>query len=157
MKRALLLLYALVLTLAAAAQKEEDFASRYMALFGDKRCLTCKTISPKMMERIMRLDTVDGDATARAVIAQLRGIRILTAEDDDNARQLFEEAEELARRNRRRYVLHSRCDNQVVYVRRRGRMLVELVALRLKDNRHFSLLDFTGNMSENIIEQILDI
>ncbi|MBQ8277875.1 MAG: DUF4252 domain-containing protein [Bacteroidaceae bacterium] len=157
MRRLILLSLAGLLALAAAAQRDQDFAARFMALYGDRHCLTCKTISPKMMERIMKLNAVGESAQAKAVLAQLKGIRIVTSEGEDSARHLFDEAEELAQRNNKRYKPYSKRENLSVYVRKRGKTLVELVAVRLKDSKHFSLLDFTGNMSEDIIGQILEI
>lgn len=157
MRRLALLLTTLVLALTAAAQREQDFASRYMALHGDNHALACRTISPKMMERIMELESVGGDKPVRDVLTQLRSIRILTADEGADARRLFDYAEELARRNAKRYHPYARRENLSVYVRRHGRTLVELVAVRLKGDAEFSLLDFTGNMSEDIVEQILRI
>ena len=78
--------------LPAAAQRGEDFASRYMALYGDRAALACKTISPAMMERIMKLDTVRHDAGTRRVFAQLRSIRFVTAPDTALTRQLYAQA-----------------------------------------------------------------
>ena len=68
MRRWILLSLAGLLALAAAAQREQDFAARFMALYGDRHCLTCKTISPKMMERIMKLNAVGESAQAKAVL-----------------------------------------------------------------------------------------
>lgn len=157
MKRLTALLTTFMLVLAACAQREHDFASHYMERYGRSHNLSCKTVSPKMMERIMELESIDGDRPVREVLSQLRTGRILTAGDTADARQLFDYAAELARRNAKRYRLYAQRDNLSVYVRRHGRAIVELVAVRLKGETDFSLIDFTGNMSEDIIEQILRI
>ena len=157
MRTLLVLLLALAGLLPAAAQRGEDFASRYMALYGDRAALACKTISPAMMERIMKLDTVRHDAGTRRVFAQLRSIRFVTAPDTALTRQLYAQAEDLARHNRRRYAAYAERDNLSIYVRRRGNVLLELVVLLVDEKRQFNILNFTGTMSEDFIRQVLNI
>lgn len=55
MKRTLSLLLVMLLSLTAWAQNEQDFASRFMALYAKGTTLTCTTVSPLMMERMLHL------------------------------------------------------------------------------------------------------
>lgn len=157
MRIVLTLLLVLAGLLPAHAQREEDFASRYLSLYGKHDALVCKTISPAMMERIMKLDTVRHDADARRVFAQLKSIRFVTAPDTARTRELFAKAEDLARHNRRRYSAYAERDRLSIYVRRRGDVLLELVVLLVDPERQFNILNFTGTMSEDFIRQVLDI
>ncbi len=157
MKAFLTLLLAFAALLPVRAQREEDFASRYMSLYGDEGGLTCKTISPAMMERIMNLDTVRRDADALRVFAQLKSIRFVTAPDTSLTRELYGKAEELARHNSRRYTAYATRDHLSIYVRQRGKVLLELVVLLVNAESQFNILNFTGTMSEDFIRQVLTI
>lgn len=159
MKRLLiLLLLAAGTALAAMAQREQDFAARFNTLYGERYDLELRTISPQMMERILRLDDVENNDRAASVLSQLKSIRILTAgRTAAEAESLFAMAEALADKNRRRYRLHAHAAGQSVYTRRHGNQLVELVVIRVKDPHTFYLIDLTGNMSDDIISQILSI
>ncbi len=70
---------------------------------------------------------------------------------------MFQKANALAQRNKRRYTLYARSENASIYTRRHGEQLVELVAIRLAEGQTFSLLNLTGNMSDDFIKQILEI
>lgn len=160
MKRLLLFCLAFAgIILTAAARGEEDFASRYVALYGDDYELSCKTISPQMMERIMESEgSGDHSVLPREVLSQIKSIRILTGGTDAvQAKELFEKAEKLARRNKRRYTAQAQTDSQNIYTRRHGDQLVECVLVRVKDQKTFYMLSLTGNMSDNFLQQILKI
>lgn len=156
MKRlALLLILIAGAALSAAAQGEQDFAARFAAIYGKTYNLRQRTISPQMMDRILQLDNVEHDDRRAGVVAQLKSIRILTGgKNTAEAGALFAKAEDLAERNRRRYDLHTQADSYSVYTRHHGRRLVELVVISVKDARTFMLIDLTGNMNDDIIDQI---
>ncbi len=159
MKRIFTILLLLVtLPLAVIAGREQDFSSRFISLYGAEHELSCKTISPKMMEKIMQLDSVEANAQALQILAQLKSIRILTCNNEgDESQQLFEKAITLAKRNKRRYKSYTQTDDMTIYTRRHGKRLVELVVVQLKEKQMFQLLNFTGNMSDEFIHQVLAI
>lgn len=43
------------IAIAAQAQNEQDFASRFMSLYAHQSTLQCTTVSPLMLERMMQL------------------------------------------------------------------------------------------------------
>ena len=67
LKYILLTLITCMLTLTASAQKEEDFASRYMTLYAQGTSLECTTLSPDMMELILGLPSVEGNGLAKEI------------------------------------------------------------------------------------------
>ena len=75
------LLLALVAAVAARAQGggEQDFASRFMSLYGKGRAVECTTVSPLMLERMMQLPDVEGDSHTREVLKQLKSIRLVSS------------------------------------------------------------------------------
>ncbi len=152
------LFLSLLVATRAAATGEQDFAARFLSLYNAAGSLTCKTISPQMMERILSLKAVESNKQALQVISQLKSIRIIGGgENAAEARDLFQKANALAQRNKRRYTLYARSENASIYTRRHGEQLVELVAIRLAEGQTFSLLNLTGNMSDDFIKQILEI
>ena len=107
-----------------------------------------------MMEKVMKLDDVENDKATRQVLSQLKSIRIVSAKEDSE--QLFAKAQTLARQNRQRYKPYATGEGSDIYTRRRGKTIVELVVITKKDG-HFSLLNFTGNMSPGFIESVKNI
>ena len=77
LKYILLTLITCMLTLTASAQKEEDFASRYMTLYAQGTSLECTTLSPDMMELILGLPSVEGNGLAKELLSQLKSIGVV--------------------------------------------------------------------------------
>ncbi len=148
-----LLLLSVWLSLPLAAQREQDFASRYMSLYGGSADLTCTTISPLMMEKMMKLDRLDGNDSLRQVLAQLRSIRVVTGRRTAEAEDLLKKSRELALTNHKRYKLYAEADEKSIFVRTRGKVTVEIV-LMLKAGGTFVLTDLTGNMTRSFIEEL---
>lgn len=153
-KRILLTAIIALTAIAASAQSGQDFSTRFMQLYSDSHPLNCKTISPSMMEKVMRLDNVEKDKTTQQVLSQLKSIRIVSAKED--ADQLFSKAQTLAKQNRQRYRPYASGGGSDIYTRKRGKTIVELVVI-MKKGGHFSLLNFTGNMSPGFIEKVRSI
>lgn len=144
----------MLLSLTAWAQKEQDFASRYMALYAKGTTLTCTTVSPLMMERMLRLPSVEDNEQMKGVLKQVKSIRLVTHTDAAETTHLYEEAVNLAQCNKARYHLQSEANEKKLYVRRRGKVVVEMVLIT-KQNDHLSLVNLTGNMSDKFMEQLL--
>lgn len=157
LRRALLLTLIVLGALPLAAQREQDFASRFMADHGAAYAMTNKTISPKMMARIMQLDGVGERGEARTVLSQIKSARILTAEDAADAKPLFRKADSLARRNARRYTPYAHREGLAIYLRKRGEAIVEIVMLQCSAKARFTLTNLTGMMQPDILDRILRI
>lgn len=156
MKRFITTLLVVIMPLIALAQKEQDFASRFMSLYGSGTSVTCTTVSPLMIERMMELPKVEENEQARQVLSQLKSIRVLTNSDVNETPHLFTNAKQLAEHNPSRYKLHAEEKDKKLYVRRRGQIIVEVV-LFMEQAKHFSLIDLTGNMNDTFLEQVLTI
>jgi len=157
MKRLAALATCLLIAVATlSAQQGQDFARRFLSLYGEKYELSCHTISPQMMERILQLDDVENNEQTQQFIAQLKSIRILNSEaSEDVSRDLYDKAEALAHRNKRRYAVHAYQGGQSVYTRRHGKKLVEVVLVKVKPDHTFYMIDLTGNLSDDFIAQVL--
>lgn len=156
MKHLLLTLLAALLSLTASAQQEQDFAARFIQLYGAEARLDCTTISPLMLERMMQLPDVEENNSTKQVLAQLKSIRMVTSTEADRADLLYDHARQLAQQNARRYRLHTEQEGRSLYVRRRGRVIVEMVLL-MKMEKNFSLINLTGNMTDKFLNEVLQI
>lgn len=156
MKKFFLTLLVLLLPLLATAQKEQDFSSRFMTLYGNDYAITCTTVSPLMMERMMQLPKVEGNEQMQQVLSQLKSIRLLASEKAGDGPHLFANAKELAKNNPSRYKLYAEENDKCLYTRRRGKTIVEVV-LFMEQASHFSLINLTGNMDEKFLEKVMKI
>lgn len=151
------LILLMIVAFPSSAQQEHDFAAHFMETYGNTEELTCTTVSPQMMERIIRLKEVEGGDKNLQVLTQIKSIRIISCGQYSEAGVFYKKAGMLARENKKRYKRYAEKDDTAIYIRRRGRLIVELVVIRLKDEKNFSLLNFTGNMSDKFISQVMNI
>ncbi len=156
MKHFLFLLLAAFFAVTAWAQNEQDFASRFMTLYAKGSSLTCTTVSPLMMERMLQLPSVEDNEQMKQVFSQLKSIRMVSNSDDSESQRFHQLAVKLARRNSARYKLWGRKGDDLLYTRRRGRITVEVVLI-LNRHSNFYLVDLTGNMNDQFISQLLKI
>lgn len=156
MKKFFLTLLAVLLPLLAMAQKEQDFSSRFMTLYGSNYEISSTTVSPLMMERMMQLPKVEENEQMRQVLSQLKSIRLLASEKSSDAPHLFANAKELAKSNPSRYKLYAEETGKCLYTRRRGKTIVEVV-LFMEQDASFSLINLTGNMDEQFLDKVMKI
>lgn len=157
MKTRLLIIVLLVASLAttASAQQQQDFASRFFMLHQDQYNLTCKTVSPSMMERVLQLPACDNDTERRQLLSEIRTLRIVsTPQHDSSGPALFALAQDLAHRNNKRYAPVLERQDNAIYRRRRGKNTLEIVILSLKPNGTFVLTDFTGRLSDDFLQRL---
>lgn len=156
MKKWLFSLLLVLATATATAQREQDFALRYMHLYGEGTSLACKTVSPQMIARMMQL-TEDSETPFRQVLSQLKSIRVVQNENPAETVTLYDKAEELAKANKRRYTLYARTEDRSIYLRKRGKFIVELVMLARVEAERFSIVNLTGNMTGEFIRELMKI
>lgn len=156
MKKWLLSLLLVLIAGTAAAQREQDFALRYMHLYGEGSSLDCKTVSPQMIARMMQL-TEDSATAFRQVLSQLKSIRVVHNGNPAEGVELYGKAEELAKANKRRYTLYACTEDRSIYLRKRGKLIVELVMLAQTGGGNFSIVNLTGNMTGDFIRELMKI
>lgn len=154
LKYILLTLITCMLTLTASAQKEEDFASRYMTLYAQGTSLECTTLSPDMMELILGLPSVEGNGLAKELLSQLKSIRVVK----------IRQRPKLPNSSDWRTAWRKKCQTLQTFCRggrqtdvypTARRKIVEIVMFM--HNGHFQMLNVTGNISESFLQQVLKI
>ena len=83
------------MALLSVAVSAQDFASRFMAEHQADSNLTCVTISPKMMEEIMKSDA-EKDKEVLDMISNLKSMQVLTS--DVEGKKYFNAALKVERR-----------------------------------------------------------
>lgn len=143
----------LLMALSAHAQHEQDFAERFMKLHAEKSSLQCTTVSPLMLERMMQLPDVKENEHMQQVLKQLKSIRMVHNVDERETQKLYDDALHLVTRNAARYKPYAKQQNKSLYVRKRGKIIVEMVLL-MKHNKQLQLINLTGNMTEDFMKQL---
>lgn len=90
MKHWVLTLLLAAASLSLSAQGEEDFASRYMKLYAEGTSLTCSTVSPQMMARVMNVAEADNDPHLRQVLSQMKSLRVVRSGKPEESGPLYE-------------------------------------------------------------------
>ena len=151
MKSVLLMCWMALLSVAVSAQ---DFASRFMAEHQADSNLTCVTISPKMMEEIMKSDA-EKDKEVLDMISNLKSMQVLTS--DVEGKKYFNAALKVVEKNSGRFEsflsFKDKSENCQIMVRKKKSTIVELVML-MHEKNHFAVVNFTGTMSPEFIAQI---
>ncbi len=151
MKRVLLIAGWLLLSVAVVAQ---DFASRFMDEHKGDKNLTCISVSPKMMEEMLKADT-EKDESMLAIISNLKSMQLLSS--SINGADYYKKAVGILNRNSHRFepflVFDDEKENGKIMVRRKKGEIIELVML-VNEGPQFLVINFTGNMSDKFIDEL---
>ena len=143
-----------LLALIATGTQAQDFASRYMAEHEGDSLLHCISVSPKMMEEIMKSDA-EKDKEVLDMISNLKSMQVLTS--DVEGKKYFNAALKVVEKNSGRFEsflsFKDKSENCQIMVRKKKSTIVELVML-MHEKNHFAVVNFTGNMSPEFIAQI---
>lgn len=153
MMRSLIVLLAAVLVQASAlAQRSPDFAEKFMSLCTADTTVNCVTVSPKMMEQLVRQHTTDRPENIMQAISKLKSARIVTAHAD-----YYQKAEDLLTKNQRRFQAerdYRNGEQHGAFYTRKNRKghTVELIMLHedCKSNR-LTIVNLTGNIDEEFL------
>jgi len=151
MKSVLFILWMTLISVSASAQ---DFASRFLENHKPDANLTCVTISPKMIEKVMDLD-VNDDGKMMDMISKLKSMQMLTSQS--NGQKYYKEALGVLDKNQDRFKpfvsFEDKSENFQIMVRKKRSAIIELVML-MCENENFTIINFTGNMSKDFIDML---
>ncbi|WP_321333824.1 DUF4252 domain-containing protein [uncultured Bacteroides sp.] len=151
MRKRALLIYLMTLSVFVSAQ---DFATRFLAEHKADSNLTCVTISPKMMEEILKNDA-EKDGDVLEIISNLKSMQMLTS--NVKGKTYYNEALKLVEKNSGRFEpflsFSDKSENYQIMIRKKNEAIVELVML-MHENSHFMVINFTGIMSSDFISKL---
>jgi len=151
-------LFLLILTLSILSGSAQDFASRFLRTCGEDSTLTCISISPKMMDEVLKSKDDNEDVEKMMdIISDLKSMQILTSKK--NSQIHFEKAKRMLEKNANRYIpfasYREGTENCQISIRKKGETIIELVMLQKKEDR-FRIINFTGNMDQDFIHRLID-
>lgn len=154
MKRALLIVCTTVFT--AATAMAQDFVSRYMLENKHDTLLHCISVSPKMMEEVLKTDIKNGDQEEmRHIMANLKSMQIVSSKTKGNF--YFNKAEEIIEKNVNRFEpflsFNGSNENCRIMIRKKEETIIELVMF-IHKNDSFQVINFTGNMNNEFIDNL---
>ena len=151
MKSALFILWMSLISISVCAQ---DFTSRFLENHKPDTNLTCVTISPTMMQKVMKIDVEDEDVMMD-MISKLKSMQMLTA--NVNGQKYYKEALGVLNKNANRFKpyisFEDKSQNFQIMTRKKRYTIVELVMLICEDDK-FTVINFTGNMSKDFIAKL---
>jgi len=151
MKRVLLACWIFLLPLVLSAQ---DFTSIFLEENGVDSTLTRVTISPKMMEEILKSDT-DKNEDIMEIISSLKSMQILSS--SANGESYFQKARKVVDDHSKRFEPYlsyaDENENYQIVVRKRGGSIVELIMLMVEEDR-FAIINFTGKIKPEFISTL---
>ena len=151
-KRILLLLMAVLMQVATYAQHSPDFAEKFMKQHQADSTLKCVTVSPKMMEQLVKMHDDSRSDNIVQAIAKLKSARIVTGNADHYAKAL-----ELLKKNPQRFTAGKeyRTDEQhgVFYTRndRKGNTVEFIMLCEEPQRDKFTIINLTGDIDNEFL------
>ena len=152
-QRVICLLTLTLVVLAAAAQKSQDFAQKFVTLCKSDTTVRCVTVSPKMMEQLAAHQTDAHPDEITEAIGKLKSARIVTASASH-----YEKAEKLLKKNARRFKQQDNFQTSegvrgAFYTRQDSQgQTVELIMLRQDDARdRLTIVCLTGDIDQEFL------
>ena len=151
MKSVLLIFWWALLSVSVSAQ---DFASRFLTEHKSDTNLTCITISPKMMEEILKSDAQKDDEILD-IISNLKSMQMLTSKV--KGQSYYDEALKIVEKNPGRFEpflsFKNESENCQIMIRKKKDAIIELVML-VHGKNAFAMINFTGKMSSEFISKL---
>lgn len=146
--------YLLTTPLSMVAQNNviEKFFNQYM----DDEAFTVVHVTPKMFQMIAKLDVKDKDySEAKAVLQDLRGLWILTSENNPKAPQLYKEATSKINTNEYELLMtvRDKGDNVRFWTKESNGVINELLML-VGEANEFTLISFVGKIDLDKISKM---
>lgn len=133
----------------------QDFASRFMHEISKDTSISCETISPKMLETLMKIHNENKDENT-SLISKLKSVRIIHVPKRSKA--YFKNAETLLDRNKNRFteVTEVRnAENKKIFLRKKDELILELVLLNMDTIQNkLTIINLTGEMDQEFIDEL---
>ena len=143
------------MTISTVALSAQDFATRFMASHKQDANVTCITISPTMMEKILKVDAVEKDDNMTDVISNLKSMQLLTSQV--KVLHYYNDAMQIIEKNSDRFEPYLSFKGEKeeckIMIRKNKGVIVEMVMLSHKRHQ-FSVINLTGNMNQEFISKL---
>lgn len=135
----------------------QDFVTRFLDKREPDANLKCVSISPKMMQEVLKIDVENEKDDVMDIISNLKSMQMLSATVYSS--KYFKEALNILDKNSERFKSFTSSgndsDNYRIMIREKNGTIIELVMLVNEDNK-FVVINFTGNMNDKFINRIAE-
>jgi hypothetical protein len=132
----------------------QDFTSIFLEENGVDSTLIRVTISPKMMEEILKSDTGKNEDILE-IISSLKSMQALSSHA--NGESYFRKARKIVEDHSKRFEPYlsyaDENNNCQIVVRKKGRVIIELIMLMVEEDR-FAIINFTGKIKPEFISTL---
>lgn len=144
-----------IMSQQAIGVQGQDFASRFMHEVQKDTTIRCETISPKMLETLMKNEEEEKERT-KSLISKLKSVRIINA--PKRSVSYFQKAETLLENNKNRFqeISEDRNDEtKKIFLRKKDDVILELVLLNLDSLQNkLTIVNLTGEMDNDFIQEL---
>lgn len=152
MKRVLLICWITLFPFLAFAQ---DFASKFMAENKSDVQLNCISVSPRMMEEVLKVNVENDGDKILDIISKLKSMQMISSEKEGS--KYYKKALNILEKNTNRFEpflsFNDSSQNCRIMVRKKNGMILELVMLTNVSDK-FCVINFTGNMNDKFIDKV---
>ena len=152
MKRVLLFCWITWLPFLAFAQ---DFASKFMAEYKSDVQLNCISVSPRMMEEVLKVNVENDGDKILDIISKLKSMQMISSEKEGS--KYYKKALNILEKNTNRFEpflsFNDSSQNCRIMVRKKNGIILELVMLTNVSEK-FCVINFTGNMNDKFIDKV---
>jgi hypothetical protein len=137
------------------AQRNQDFASKFMKMNKADTTIQCVTVSPKMMLQLANIHDESHNASMQQAVAKLKSARIVTADEG-----YFDVASELLKQNAARFSFEKefkRDEQHWAFYKRNNKRgdTVELILLHGDSKKdRLTIVNLTGNIDDDFIRSL---
>ena len=152
MRRLCLLLLAACMQVATYAKRSRASGEKFVGMYVHDTTLKCVTVSPKMMEMMVKTFSENRPENVTQAIAKLKSARIVTGRAE-----YYQKAEELLNKNRRRFKAEKEYRNDEqhgAFFTRKNRKgkTVEFIMLHEEfEHDQFTIINLTGDIDEEFL------
>ena len=139
--------------IGTAAQAQSDAIEKYFEKYMDDESFTMVYVSPRMFRMFAEIDPEDMEEELKEVISDIKGLRILTTEN--NTMALYKEAQKTIRTSEYEVLMTVRDEGSNVnfLIKEEGDLIKELLLL-VGGEDEFVMISFVGNIDLDKISKL---
>lgn len=139
--------------IGTAAQAQSDAIEKYFEKYMDDESFTMVYVSPRMFQMFAEIDPEDMEEELKEVISDIKGLRILTTEN--NTMALYKEAQKTIRTSEYEVLMTVRDEGSNVnfLIKEEGDLIKELLLL-VGGEDEFVMISFVGNIDLDKISKL---
>ena len=133
----------------------QDVASKFMAENKTDVRLNCISVSPRLMEEVLKVNVENDGDKILDIISKLKSMQMISSEKEGS--KYYKKALSILEKNTNRFEpflsFNDSSQNCRIMVRKKNGIILELVMLTNVSEK-FCVINFTGNMNDKFIDKV---